>query len=382
MKINAVVYWGVPLLLALPVEAASLTVSLTPKPANTFELAVQTETGFGYWFEASGALSAPNWQPISSNRLGDGAILRLQQTISGASRFFRAVRVAQPTISPNAVAPMAGQLYPQGAILGAQLLGLQFSIPARWKGAVRDGTSMMLFGSDTEPGLAVAFISLAGGAPAIAAQLGQSFATDAFGGFSLTKAPVINGATMVIEWAGYGTQYPALIQLRGVVHPSGGVVAFAGLFLEANRAVIQRVLDDFVASTVTVPRQTRADLVTLISGKAFSWAKSTSVGGGGGSGSLSSWSQNNAYFCPGTYEISTFAETTYSGNLSGGAFYTGGSSNNSTEVGDWTIVDSPSGPVMVMVSSSGFQAALFSVVGNSVLFGDQQFDYSGPRSCP
>jgi hypothetical protein len=187
---------------------------------------------------------------------------------------------------------------------------------------------------------------------------------------------------MVIEWTGYGTQYPALIQLRGVVHPSGGVVAFAGLFLEANRAVIQRVLDDFVASTVTVPRQTRADLVTLISGKAFSWAKSTSVGGGGGSGSLSSWSQNNAYFCPGTYEISTFAETTYSGNLSGGAFYTGGSSNNSTEVGDWTIVDSPSGPVMVMVSSSGFQAALFSVVGNSVLFGDQQFDYSGPRSCP
>lgn len=383
---------ALPVLLFLIQFASHLAVAATPPFAlsitntapNLLEISLPTEPGFQYQIEGINLIpAATGWKVARSNIVGDGTIVRFQEQVSvGTQRFFRAMRTPISSgISANAVAPVAGMVYPANTIIGAGLLGLQFTIPNQWKAAVRQGTSQLLLGSDTEPGLIVAFISLAGDARYAATQLGQSFTTGNSGGFKLVQPPVINGNLLSIEWQGYGDQVPSLLQVRAIAHPSGGVVAFAGFFWEANRAVMERVLGALTASTVTTPRDTRSDLVTLIAGKAFSWARSTSAGNGGDYGSMSRWSQNNAFFCPGTYEITTYSESSYSGNLSGGSVYSGGSSSRSTEAGDWTIVNTPSGPAMIMISSSGFQASLLTLSGNSVVFGNQQFDYAGPNRC-
>lgn len=68
--------------------------------------------------------------------------------------------------------------------------------------------------------------------------------------------------------------------------------------------------------------------------------------------------------------------------MSGGGFYTGYSNSSSTDAGDWTVIETANGPVLVMISASGASAAFLQVSGNSVVFGDQQFDYRAPHACP
>lgn len=342
-----------------------------------------SQNGFAYQIEFATNLTQPAWKPLAANIAGNGAVLSTNDlaAVTSAPRYYRGVKVAATggQISPNAVDPIPGVVYPEQTVFGSGLLGLQFTLPRAWKGGLRQGSSTMLFGSDTEPGLVLSFLTLAGDAQFVARMLGQSFQT-ADGYFQLKSPATVEGGRIAIEWELLGQGID--MRIVGVAHPSGGVIAFAGLFTPPNRAVTERVLGDFVASTVTVPRQTRTDLVNLISGKSFSWAKSSSTGNGGSSGSLSRWSENNAFFCPGTYEITTRSESSYSGTLSGGGFYGGGSSSSSTEAGDWTIIDTPAGPGMIMLSSSGVQSALISVSGNTVYFGNQEFAYSRPHFCP
>ena len=173
------------------------------------------------------------------------------------------------------------------------------------------------------------------------------------------------------------------MRLEGVVHPSGGMMAFAGFFLPANRSIMEQTLASFVNSTLTVPRKTDQQWVDGLRGRAFKWSGYKSTGNGGSSGSLSSWSDNNAFFCNGIYEITRYSETTYSGSLSGGAFYGGGSSSNSTEAGDWTVIQTASGPALILLSAQGLQAALVTVgpSGNTFYFGDQEFSFTGAANC-
>jgi hypothetical protein len=286
------------------------------------------------------------------------------------------------------VDPIPGQVLGPSTIIGSPFLGLQFTIPTNWKGGVRQGTSTMLYASDTEAGLVLGFIALSGDGPKITRALSDAIPVGQFGGFQSAGTPRISGSQLTAEWngAGFDDQFNSLqgatARCQAVLHPSGGLVAFVGFFTEPNRRVMERVLNDFTQSVVTVPRRTRTDLVDIISGKAFLWVKASNAGNGGNYGSLQRWTQKNAFFCQGTYEITTQSESSYSGNLSGGGFYTGYSNSNSSETGDWTIVETDAGPAMIMLSTAGADAALIRIAGNSVYFGEQQFDYQRPQACP
>ncbi len=364
--------------------------SLSLSRGAGWEVSFKTQTDHEYRLEAASSLSRLDWKTVAEHLTGTGALIKVNDAQdANPQRFYRVVQVPLPrgTISSNAVLPIPSTVYPEKTIIGSSVLGFQYTIPEKWKGILRENTSTIFFGSDTEAGLVLSFLTLAGDAPLIAKTLGQDFYVGRFGGFQVSKAAQVSGNKISIEWAGVGfddegnTLNGVFLQVQAVVHPSGGIIGYAGFFTQPNRALMERVVNAFVSSTVTVARKTRADLVSAIAGKSFVWVKSTSVGSGGTSGSLSGWKQNNAFFCPGTYEITTYSESSYSGSLSGGAFYTGGSSSNSTEAGDWTIIDTDSGPILVMISSEGAKAAVIRIEGNSIFFGDQQFDYNGAHRC-
>lgn len=374
---------------AMSVAAADLNVSIVPKTPWEFEW--KSEANVTYRLESTTNLAAPAWELVVTNLVGTGASLKTSDPRPGiGQRFYRVIGVepSGPTISPQAVEPVLGQVYPEGTVLGSYFMGRQFTLPPKWKAGLREGASSLLIVSDTEPGLVIQFTSLAGAGAAIAAQLGQSFYVGQFGGFEMVGSPQISGANLTLEWRGVGftDDFESLeglaMKCQGVIHPSGGVVAFVGLFTEPNRAVTQRVLNELTASVITIPRNTRTDLVNAIAGKSFTWVKAANTGNGGTSGSLQRWTEKNAFFCPATFEITTQSESSFSGNLSGGGFYSGYSNSSSTEAGDWTVIDTPSGPAMVMISSTGSTAAFIQVSGNSVIFGDQQFDFRAFHACP
>lgn len=359
----------------------SLGIRMAPRPV----LQWQSRPDASYRVEFSSSLPATNWQTLAPDFPGTGGIQSVtNESASKSKEFYRLLQLTnQAAISPNAMAPIPGLLYPGNTLLGVAALGLQYRIPAAWKGGVRADSSTLLFGSDTEPGLVLGVLTLAGDGNFIMRVLPASFWTDSFGGFSISQAPSAKGSLITGEWTGFGSQQGALMRLTGVVHPSGGLIGFIGFFTPPNRSVMQATLDSFVNSTVTVPRLTDQNWVDALRGRAFRWSSYKSTGNGGNSGSLSRWSENNAFFCTGTYEITTRSESTYGGTLSGGAFYGGGSSSNSTEVGDWTVVRTPSGSVLVLLSSTGVQAASITLgtSGNSFYFGDQEFSLTGAHAC-
>lgn len=360
----------------------TLNIRLAPYPI----LQWQSRADASYRVEFSPSLGAPAWRPLSDDLPGSGAVQGLTNNEApAAAGFYRLLQLTnQAAISPNALVPQPGVLYPGGSLLGVSALGVQYRIPPAWKGGVRQGSSTLLFGSDTEPGLVINVLTLAGDASFILRILPSSFSVDSSGGYSLAEAFAVRTNLITGEWTGFGSQQGVQMRLEGVLHPSGGMVGFIGLFTLANRASMEATLGSFVNSTLTVRRLTDQGWVDSLTSRAFQWSSYRSSGNGGNSGSLSSWSQNNAFFCVGTYEITTQSESSYGGTLSGGSFYSGGSSGNSTEAGDWTVLRTPSGPVLVLLSGSGVRAASISLgpSGNSFYFGDQEYSLSGPHSCP
>jgi hypothetical protein len=146
-----------------------------------------------------------------------------------------------------------------------------------------------------------------------------------------------------------------------------------------------RTLDAFIGSTMTAARKNDAAWTTRLRGQAFKWVSYKGTGAGGTSGSMSSWSEKNAFFCDGTFEVTTFSESSYSGQLSGGGYYSGASSSNGSELGDVTVLQTATGPVLAMLSANGVQAAPLRVGAgvNSPFFGDQEFSPARPnRGCP
>jgi hypothetical protein len=377
--------------LAMSAEAQSPAFLISINRSLPREISWPSENGAFYQLESATSLGTPVWKRVVTNLAGTGGLLTaVDPEASTDLRYYRAVRLPPigPQISTQAVEPATGEVYPPGSILGSAFLGRQFTLPNAWKAGFRDGTSTLLIVSDTEPGLILHFTSLSGTPLQVSEQLGQSFSIGNFGGFERAGPAQLNGNQLAIDWRGVGFsddgQSLDSLGLRclATTHPSGGVVAFVGLFTEPNRALMQQRLTELNRSVVTVPRNTRTDLVQLLSGKSFIWVKASNSGNGGNSGSLQRWTEKNAFLCPGTYEITTQSESSFSGNLSGGAFYNGYSNSNSTEAGDWTIIETASGPIMVMISSNGSAAAPIQIQGNSVVFGDQQFDFRGSHQCP
>lgn len=370
----------------LAAEAAPISVRIGLM-AEGLQLAWNSRPGYHYNVETSSEASLAAWQTASPDLPGTGADVTFSAgRPTGARRYFRIAE--RPTtntggISPNAVPPDDGIVYPGSTILGASILGWQFTIPTAWKGGLRQGTVSFLFGSDTEPGLVLGFFTLSGDVQRAAQQLAGDFETGNFSGYFQSEPVRFEGERITGEWVGYGEEQGAVLRVEAMGHPTGGIVAFGGLFIEQNRAAMMSTLKQFMDSLVLAPRPTDENFVNLLTGRAFTWSSASSAGNGGASGSLSRWSQNNAYFCQGTYEVSRFSESSFSGNLSGGAFYTGGSSSQSTETGDWTVLTTPQGPALIMMSSQGVQAALVQVGqnGNSILFGDQVFDVAGFARC-
>jgi hypothetical protein len=367
-------------------DPAPLSVRIESTP-DGLQLQWNSRAGYVYNVETSTEAAPTAWQNASAELAGTGADLHFAiGTARGARRFFRvAERAATNTggISPNAVPPDDGVLYAGGTIVGTPILGLQFTIPTAWKGGLRQGTATFLFGSDTEPGLVLGFFSLSGDVQRAAQQLAGDFETSSFSGYFQSDPVRVDGERITGEWIGYGEEQGAVLRLEAMGHPTGGIVAFGGLFTEPNRALMRATLKQFTDSLILAPRPTDQAFVNLLTGRAFTWSNASSAGNGGNNGSLSRWSQNNAYFCQGTYEVSRFSESSFSGNLSGGAFYTGGSSSQSTETGDWTVLTTPQGPALIMMSSQGVQAAPVQVGqnGNSIIFGDQVFDVAGFARC-
>jgi hypothetical protein len=377
--------------LSVTVRAAEVPLHLSIRRAAKPELSWPSRTGFLYRVEYLNALMTEPWKPLGTELPGTGqSLLALDENQAPGARFYRLVELPAPsqpgTISPNAQPPLPAQLYLGGTILGSPDLGFQFTIPAAWKGGLREGTASLIFGSDTEPGLVLGVMTLAGDAAFVVSQISGPIPTgDGFGGvFEVLRPAVANGDKITAEWSGFTGGIQVVLRAEARVHPSGGVVGFIGAFTPDNRAGMERVLQQFSGSIVVTPRATDAQAVNAIAGRAFSWASYKSTGNGGTSGSLSRWSEKNAFFCKGTYEITTRSESSYGGSLSGGAFYTGGSSSSSTEAGDWTVIKTASGTVMVMISSSGIQAALISATpaGNGFYFGDNEFSFSRMNPCP
>lgn len=362
--------------------AAPLQLSIQLAPQVVLQWLSQTNAT--YRLEFSSSLNPANWQTLADNLQGTGVTLSFTNgATSSATRYYRLVQSASASISPDAVVPVPGTLYPGNTLLGVAPLGLQFRIPAAWKGGIAVGSSTSVFGSDTEPGVVLGILTLAGDANFILRILPSQFQTSAGSGFSVTQPFAANGNLITGEWTGYGDRNGIIMRLEAVVHPSGGIVGFAGLFTAPNRSSMEQTLGSFINSTLTVPRLTDQQWVSGLKGRAFQWTSYKSVGSGGNTGSLSSWSENNAFFCDGSYEITRNGETTYGGNLSGGGFYSGGGSQSSTEAGDWTVLQTPAGSVLVLLSSKGLDAEPVTLgpSGNTFYFGDQEYTLTGAANC-
>ncbi len=331
MKANSLVFSaaGTVFLLYPSLQSLAQTsaLSISIEQATTCAIAWPSETNSQYRIEATTSLTSPVWQVVASNLLGTGASLKVRDDSSTTpQKFYRLVKTQLGSggpggISPQAILPQPGVTYPEKTIIGSSALGVQFSIPPNWIGGIRAGSSTMIFGSFTDPGEVISFITLAGDATSLTTKLGQSFMAGTNGGFQITQSTSLSNNVIIVEWTGYGVDNAGNslsdvnLRLQAVVHPSGGIVGFAGLFTEPNRAVMQNVLNEFTSSTVTVERRTRTDLINIIAGKEFVWVKSSSAGNGGNSGSLQSWSQNNAFFCPGIYEITTSSPVKVKGSV-------------------------------------------------------------------
>lgn len=338
-----------------------------------------------YHVEVTPSLGPATWQTLAAHVQGTGGLIAYTNFIpSNTAQFYRVVVLPEEeVISPDVIFPQPGLVYDANTLLGAAALGLQYRIPPAWKAGIREGSSTMILASDTEPGLVLGVLTLAGDGAFITGQLPAQFPVDDFGGFEASQTVAVTDSRIVGEWTGVGSQQGAIMRLQGVLHPSGGMLGFFGLFTPPNRLVMQQTLESLVSSTLTVRRQTDQTWVDGLRGKAFKWVAYKSTGSGGTSGSLSRWSDNNAFFCDATYEITRYSESSFSGSLSGGGFYTGGGSSSSTEAGDWTVVRTANGPVLILLSGDGIQAAFVTQgpSGNSFYFGDQEFSVTGAHTC-
>ncbi|MCC7377159.1 MAG: immunoglobulin domain-containing protein [Verrucomicrobiales bacterium] len=377
--------------------AAELKVtSVRDLVGNRLELKFGSEAGKDYRIESS--VDLRTWTEAGQAAgLAQETTATVELARQEAGRFFR-IRLGPTGGSGDLVSPVPGQLYPAGTRLGGSLFGIEFAIPDAWKGGMRVNTPMLLFGSDTLPGLVLGTLGFAWTREDIMADpaMTTGFETDFGQGgkvrFQPTGAMQEVGSNRLrhefsgVDQAGQGYW----MGIEFVLHPDGGFMMFVGATTTAQSAQLKPELIKFADTVKTTWRPTNRAMIEAMSGRKYQWAGESSDwynGNLNGSASLSSWSEKFAFFCSsGTMEINTkstgYASTTQSGGWSS-TYMSLSYDSSTTEYGQFTIVTDPQyGDVMILATLKGYQVTPIRLEANgSVLVGNQRLAPSGFFQC-
>jgi hypothetical protein len=306
----------------------------------------------------------------------------------------------QPTVqNPGTVAtlPVPGKSYPAGTKFGGSLFGVEYTIPPNWKGGLKQNTRMMLFASDTEPGLIMGLLGFAWTENDILNYSGfqRGFELDLGGGNKLyfqVSTPIARVAPGRISAEYTASDYAYVYSLRMEIktHPSGGYVAFLGFTTQQMASQLKTQLQAFIDKVVMTPRPTNKEYMARLAGRSFQWSGSrdwySDVSGVySKSASSSSWKNNKAYFCGnGYFEVNRSSQTYMSSTSSGGEVLMFNYSSDTREFGEWTIVkNSKYGNLALLVTMSGYQIFPVRVEADgSLLVGKNRLTPNGMAQCP
>lgn len=368
-----------------------------------FSLRFASTTSTNYTVEASADLKT--WTAVQSvTATAEETTVTVARTAGESGRWFRVKVGASPSTGGGGGAtvqtlPVPGQLYPAGTRLGGELFGVEFAIPSEWKGGLRVNSPLLLFGSDTQPGLVLGALGFAGTRDSVMADesIRNGFDLEISGGVKAFFAPSVPvadaGANRVrAEYTAVdpnnGAHY--WMGLEVVVHPDGGYVVFVGLTTQEQSTVLRGELGRFVATVKLVARPTHRALIGALGGRSFQWAGQNSdwyKGDLNSSASLSSWGDKFAFFCSsGTMEVNTKSTSYVSTRQSGGwssTYMSMSFDSSTTEYGQFTVItDAKYGDVILFANLQGYQAAPIRLQADgSLLIGQQRLVPNGFFQC-
>ncbi len=309
--------------------------------------------------------------------------------------------------SPVATLPEPNRLYPEGTRFGGSLFGVEFTIPPKWKGGLKAKTPLMLFGSDTEPGLIMETIGFAwtqdeilrdpGLAGGFESDMGTPVGKVQFRPTNPASPLTLTGTNRISgEFSGWGRDQAGnailiYYNLELVTHPSGGFVVFIGITTQEYHAENLIQLKAFAAAVIVTPRPTNHDYMTFLNGRSYKGAGSghdwytSQPGIYSSSASTSSWSENYSSFCAqGTFKVDTTSEFYASTTSPSSGYMSLSDSSTTTEYGQWTIVQTPEyGNVMLLVTlNNGYLIVPVKIEGDGTLFvGQNKLTPYGTFNC-
>lgn len=353
--------------------------------AGEVEVAFTAAAGRTWTFESSEDLG--RWTPVAGVTANGPGSRALGAAGTAGARFFRMREGAAGT--GVLTLPVPGTVYPEGTRLGGELFGVEFAIAPKWKGGQRVNSAALLFGSDTEPGLILGILGFGGDMNGLLTDpsLRNGFESDLGDGQKLFFAPVRPAAD-----AGNGRVSAAFVgqaadgrriamNVEMLVHPSGGLLGFIAVTLEAGMAALQEHLMAFVNSARLTARPTLPEVVSALQGRSFRWESSGNEWYNGdwkSSVSSASWGESFAFFCAdGSFELNRESTSYISSRDSSGwsSTYMSLSTTSTTkEYGQYTVVRSPQyGDLMLISTLSGYQAAPVRLnADGSLLVGDNR----------
>jgi hypothetical protein len=394
---------------------AALTVNPVTPPATpprflsflrlankVFELVFQGEGGQSYQIQASTNLTS--WVALTNITGGISVAFRDEEAPLFPRRFYR-LKLEGPAVAPVAVMPQPGQLYPEGTRFGGPLFGVEFTIPPKWKGGLRAGSPLMIFASDTEPGVILETLGFAwtrdqimqdtnllNGFESDMGALGKVFfqPTDPANPLKTTGTNRISA-----EYSGQGQDAsgnPTIVywNIEIVTHPSGGCIIFIGATTQEYQTKLKPHLLAFVESVKTTPRSTHTEYVNQLNSRSYKWSSggndwySNQPGIYSTSASLSNWSENYAFFCAqGTFEVNRTTETYASTTSPSHGYMSLSGSSTTKEFGQWTIVQIQEyGNLLLLVTLSGYQIIPVRIdPDGSVLVGQNKLTPHGVFNC-
>lgn len=388
-------------------EAVLTVQTVTPPPelrvisaqalaGGRFELRFKSEAGRDYRVESSTDLQT--WtEAAQAAGVAIETAATMTLTPNEAGRFFR-IRLGTGGGTGDLVSPVPGQLYPAGTRMGGALFGIEFAVPAAWKGGMRVNTPMLMFGSDTVPGLVLGTLGFAWTRDDILKDeaMTTGFETDFGQGGKVRFQPTgamqdVGNSRLRHEFAGVDESGQGYwMGAEFVLHPDGGFMMFIAVTTTAQSAQLKPELMKFADSVKTTRRPTNRAMIEALSGRSYQWSGESSDwyhGNLNGSASLGSWSEKFAFFCAsGTMEINTkstgYASTTQSGGWSS-TYMSLSYDSSTTEYGQFTIVTDPQyGDVMILATLKGYQVSPIRLEANgNLLVGNQRLAPSGLFQC-
>lgn len=368
--------------------------------AGKFELRFNSAVGTNYSVESS--LDLRTWATARQvTGTSEETIVSLELSRTERAGWFRVRAGGEPSGGGGATIltlPVPGQLYPAGTRFGGDLFGVEFAIPAAWKGGMRVDTPLLIFGSDTLPGLVLGVLGFAGTRAEVLADesLRAGFELEVAAGNRVRFQPSI---ALADTGAGHLRGEYTALDPTGVrywmgvdfgLHPDGGYVVFLGLTTQEQSDKLRPEWAKFAATVKTVARPTNRTLMQQLGGRSFQWAGPSSdwyKGDLNSSASLSSWGEKFAFFCSsGTMEVNTKSTSYVSTRQSGGwssTYMSMSFDNSTTEYGQFTIVtDAKYGDVMLLATLQGYQVTPVRVTTDGgLLIGQQRLVPNGFFQC-